>query len=105
MGKHKKHRPHEVFAISKCETFNPLLPDAYGVVYTKHHVQRYRNKGKYSYAIVDTEIFREEALELIEQHEMTKMMSCEWGTLWDTVPSFRNECIKHKLKYPENLKS
>lgn len=104
MGRLPKPAKKKIFAITKCKTFNPLLPDAYGVVWTQHYTNINTVGGIKKRYIVDQEITREEALHLIKEHKMTIMLSNEDGTLWETTRTFRNECHKYKLKYLQDLR-
>ena len=94
--------PKKVFAISRCRTSNPLIPDVCGVVYTKHYIWRGRLNGENKIFIVDVEITKEEALDLIELFGMTKVLhNCD-GTLWETTPTLRSECQRLGLTYTAN---
>lgn len=101
-----KHRPpaKNIFAIIKSHIHHPLLPDVGGVEYTKVYPMKGKHKSRMRWWIVEVPISREEALELIEKNSMTKVATIEGGTIWETTPTMRSECLKLGLKYPDDLR-
>lgn len=93
-----------IFAISKSRVFNPLFPDNYGVLYTKHFIKRGTVEGVGRWWIVDVELPQKEALRLIKQYSMKKVVDNEDGVIWDTRPSLRGLCKKLRLKYSRDLR-
>lgn len=101
-----KHRPpaRKIFAISKCQTSNPLIVGWCGTIYTKHYLQKGMDEGKPRTWIVNVEISKELAEQLIQEHKMTIRVKSEDGTLWDTTPSLLDECRRLGLTYSHDLR-
>lgn len=103
MGKHRLPTKN-IFAIIKCHISCSFFPDLGGVEYTKVYAQRGRYKGKPRWYIIEAELTKEEAIELIDKHKMTQVFSSHLGTLWETTPTFRSQCEELGLTYPESLR-
>lgn len=104
MGRLVRPVKKKIFAIAKCETSNPLLPDVYGVVYTQVYISRNKIGAVDKHWVVCKEITKEEALALIERYEMTKVVHNKDGALWETTPSLRSECQRLGLTYTADLR-
>ena len=92
------------FAISKSKSANPFLDGYFGYVYTKHYIKKGRLDGKDKWWIVNEELSKEEALDLIEGHKMSVALQNEAGIIWDTSPSLRSACKKLGLTYTNDLR-
>lgn len=103
MGKHIPPA-RKVFAISRCLTSNPLIEGWSGVVYTKHYIQLCSYKCKPRYYIVDMEITKELALQLIKKFKMKVCAQDGQNILWDTTPSLQDECKRLGLTYSQDLR-
>ena len=104
MGKMSPPAKH-AFAISKSYTQHPLLLDRSGVEYTKHHIVYGKHNGVAKYFIADVELTKAEALQLIKEYNMREVVRNQLGTIWETTPSLKSECLRLGLTYSADKRS
>ena len=95
-------KTYPILAISRCEATNPYIEGRCCYEYTRHTIRKTNRAGKVYYHIIDLDITKEQAEELIRKHKMRKVVSSPLGIIWDTTPSLKDECKRLGITYSMN---